>query len=200
MAVATATTADDKNAVATGYAVIPNYGLRRYFQRTFPLLLLKPGKHAMRNGNPVVNSLVGIFLIPAVFLFGAGFLLLAAWNLGLKVVELSWWHLLFVPVLVAMSLFLLVGVVLFLYATITDLIKGSVELEGPVASKREEWDGGEGVDRTIQVRGRDFHVNKRIYRWVSKGDTVVVTFWPHTERVFVVRKRVEDTTHQFDSK
>ena len=70
---------------------------------------------------------------------------------------------------------------------ITDLIKGKIEIHGPISSKRE-IDVEVGTSYLIQVGGHEFSVVERIYDWVKEEEEVVVTFWPRSKEVVEVSK------------
>ena len=138
-----------------------------------------------------------------VFLLGlAFFFLLWAAGLVFGVQDWSWWLwwlLLLVPPLVAISLVCIGVSVWTWFATIVDLINGSVEIQGPVSRWMTEVqldEGGTSYHYEIQVQGREFEVERSIYYWVSEGEKVVVRFWPRTKTVIEVRKLKEDTAHQ----
>ena len=63
---------------------------------------------------------------------------------------------------------------------------------GPVRSKGSEYvsnpAGGGGHDYWITVEGDSFKVSHKIYLWLSRGDEIAVSHWPHTKTVAWVRK------------
>ena len=73
---------------------------------------------------------------------------------------------------------------------VLDIKEGSfVELVGNITEKRIilEPDGGRSF-YYMRVQGREFSVNKEIYKWVSEGEEGTFAFWPRTEKVVHVRK------------
>ena len=64
----------------------------------------------------------------------------------------------------------------------------TTQLAGTVSSKRKVANEEGSPNYYIQVRERAFNIKDDIYYWVSEGEEVVVTFWPHTNIVTAVRK------------
>ena len=105
------------------------------------------------------------------------------------------WEWLLLLIGVPFFLMCLCGFILFLYWSIGDLVKGKIEVHGPVTSKREEHVYDEGTRYYLQVREREFKVEGLFYSQVSEGEEVVVIFWSCSEGVIEARKLTEATAH-----
>ena len=75
--------------------------------------------------------------------------------------------------------------------TVLDPLGGSVELVGTVTGKwvrSEVTEDGVYYRYNIQVEGRGFGVDERVYNWVKEDEEIIVTFWPRTKVVAEVSK------------
>ena len=158
----------------------------------------EPDRDAMRNGDP---DPLGIFwekiFFPAVF--GMIMALTCFWVIVWVIQGAGWswellWLLLVIPCCLPVGLLSLWAAVAFPLEGITDLIKGKIEIHGPISSKRE-IDVEVGTSYIIQVGGQEFSVVERVYNWVKEEEEVVVTCWPRSEEVVEVNKLGAGTIH-----
>ena len=87
---------------------------------------------------------------------------------------------LFVGILVASTIWVSRKV----YSAWSDVASRPISLKGPVIDKRSMKEG----DYHITVEMVEFKVSGIIYEWLSTGNEVTISYWPHTKTVSRIDK------------